>query len=281
MKAALVACVLLGVAGMAAAQPCLSTDGLAMIKSFEGFRANQYKDSAGIWTIGYGTLCRTGTLKCPGPVTEAAAAAELGRSITANYGPCVRQYVKAAMNNNQYSALVSFAYNAGCGSLQNVAKVTNGVLANFPAHMVLYNKATVNGRLTVVQGLVNRRNAEVALFRSTKATTCATRNGAVLRSGSPTAIPGGATVPGSPNVSPAVAVAQDAINAAGSPFPVHPPVKFNSPVGLPPATEGRVFAEGEDTGKVNWVRDRPIGRKLAMGGLKKKRDAKKAAAKKF
>jgi len=185
MKAALVACVLLAAVGLAAAQPCLSTDGLAMIKGFEGFRSRQYKDSAGIWTIGYGTLCSTGTLKCPGPVTEAAAAAEMGRSITANYGPCVRQYVKVALNNNQYSALVSFAYNAGCGSLQNLAKVTNGVLANFPAHMVLYNKATVNGRLTVVQGLVNRRNAEVAMFRSTKATTCATRNGQVLAAAHP------------------------------------------------------------------------------------------------
>jgi len=278
MKAALVACVLLAAVGLAAAQPCLSTDGLAMIKGFEGFRSRQYKDSAGIWTIGYGTLCSTGTLKCPGPVTEAAAAAEMGRSITANYGPCVRQYVKAALNNNQYSALVSFAYNAGCGSLQNLAKVTNGVLANFPAHMVLYNKATVNGRLTVVQGLVNRRNAEVAMFRSTKATTCATRNGQVLRSGTPTAIPGAATVPGSPNVSPAVASAQDAINTAGAPFPVHPPIAFAKPTGLAPATDGRVFAEGEDTGKVNWVADRKWAHKhkLTMGGLKDKRNKRNA-----
>lgn len=284
MRAAVIAVLLVG-ATMVAAQNCLTTDGLALIKGYEGFRAKQYKDSAGIWTIGYGTLCSTGTLKCPGPVTETAARAELGRAISANYGTCVRQYVKNAVNNNQYSALISFAYNAGCGALQNVVTATKGVVANFPARMVLYNKATVKGKLQVVQGLVNRRNAEVALFRKAAVSACATSTtGAILRSSAPTpgavvptAVPaaGAAAVPVAvPAVSPAVTQAQQAIQAAAQPFPVAPQPSFNAPVGLPPATHGRIVAEAEDTGKVNWVRDRKVGRKLKMGGLKKQRNGK-------
>lgn len=280
MRAAVIAVLLVG-ASMVAAQNCLTTDGLALIKGYEGFRANQYKDSAGIWTIGYGTLCSTGTLRCPGPVTETAARAELGRAISANYGTCVRQYVKNALNNNQYSALISFAYNAGCGALQNVVSATKGVVANFPARMVLYNKATVKGKLQVVQGLVNRRNAEVALFRKAAVSACATSaSGAILRSSAPgatvpTAIPAAGAAPAVPvavpAVSPAVTQAQQAIQAAAQPFPVAPQPSFTTPTGLPPATHDRVVAEAEDTGKVNWVRDRKVGRKLKMGGLKKNR----------
>jgi len=253
-----------------AQQNCLTVDGVSTIKSFEGFRANQYRDSAGIWTIGYGTLCSTGTLKCPGPVTEVAASEELGRAVAANYGPCVRQYVKQPLTNSQYSALISFAYNAGCGSLQNVVSSAGGVVANFPAHMSLYNKARVSGQLQVVQGLVNRRAKEVALFRSTAAAPCATQNGVVLRSAAPLPMSGPNTVPGAAHVSPAHRHVQADLKTAAEPFPVHPPVKFVNPM-LPPHTESRVFAEGVDTGRVQWVGPRHVHRRLKMGRLQKNR----------
>ncbi len=60
---------------------------------------------------------------------------------------------------------------------------------------------------------------------------------------------------------------------------MHPPANFAAP-SLPPSTDGRVFAEGEDTGKVNWVRDRPTNkRKMKMGGLSKKKKSLKAQPK--
>jgi len=275
MKAALsVLLVVVALAGVYG-QTCLNVDGLMMIKSFEGFRAKRYQDSEGIWTIGYGTLCSTGTLKCPGPVTEAAAAAELSRAIASKFGPCVRSTVKAALNNNQYSALVSFAYNVGCGALTNVVSSTGGKLSGFPARMKLYNKARVNGVLTMSQDLVRRRNAEAALFESKKASGCATQNG-----GAPTA--GGVDPFNSASIPP-VFNGANAGAALGTPslgFPVHPPVNFASPI-LPPSTQGRVLAEGEDTGKVNWVKDTPqTKRKLKMGGLNKKKGLKATALKK-
>jgi GH24 family phage-related lysozyme (muramidase) len=160
-----------------------------MVKSFEGFYSKQYKDVAGIPTIGYGTLCRDNLIKCPGPVSEAVAAAVLGADLVRKYSGCVKSTVKAPLNNNQFSALVSFAYNAGCGAMQNVAKYarldqTSGANYNVvPSRMALYNKARVRGVLTVVRGLVRRRAAEGALWSSNQASSC--MSAPPLRSGAP------------------------------------------------------------------------------------------------
>jgi len=164
-----------------ASSKCLNGAGLSLIKSFEGFRAKVYRDSAGIPTIGYGTLCSSGLLPCTRAVTEAEAAAALAKDVTRRFAPCVKKYVRAPVNSNQFSALVSFAYNVGCGSLQSVASATglNTAKPNFRAvagRMAQYNKARVNGRLTVLPGLVRRRAAEGALFNNAKVTTgCAVR----------------------------------------------------------------------------------------------------------
>jgi len=158
----------------------MSAAGLAMVKSFEGFYSKEYKDVAGIPTIGYGTLCTDGLIQCPGPVSEAQAASVLGADLMKKYSGCVKAAVKAPLNNNQFSALVSFAYNAGCGACQNVVKATklnqpNAASANYaavPGRMALYNKAKVKGQLTVVKGLVRRRSAEGNLFASNAASQC-------------------------------------------------------------------------------------------------------------
>jgi len=166
----------------------MTVAGLSMVKSFEGFYPKEYRDVAGIPTIGYGTLCSDNLIKCPGPITEPQAAAVLGADLVRKYSGCVKSAVKAPLTNNQFSALVSFAYNAGCGAATNVAKYarldqTSG--ANYgvvPSRMALYNKARVRGVLTVVKGLVRRRAAEGALWSSTSASPCMSQP---LRSGAP------------------------------------------------------------------------------------------------
>lgn len=67
------------------------------------------------------------------------------------------------LNQNQFDALVSFAFNLGCGNLRNIADDLNkndfsGATANM--------KKYVNAGGNVLPGLVRRRNAEVELFNS-------------------------------------------------------------------------------------------------------------------
>jgi len=159
----------------------LNGAGLNLIKSFEGFRANVYRDSAGIPTIGYGTTCKSGMLPCTKAVTEPQAAQALAKHVSTVFAPCVTKAVKVPLNTNQYSALISFAYNAGCGALQSVVAATGLAVpgkTNFKAvagRMALYNKARVRGVLTVLPGLTRRRAAEGALFNAPVTTACAIR----------------------------------------------------------------------------------------------------------
>lgn len=67
------------------------------------------------------------------------------------------------LNQNQFDALVSFAFNLGCGNLREIADDLNkndftGATANM--------KQYVNAGGNVLPGLVRRRNAEVDLFNS-------------------------------------------------------------------------------------------------------------------
>jgi len=126
-------------------------------------------------------------------VSESTAAAVLGADLIKKYSGCVRSAVRAPLNNNQFSALVSFAYNAGCGAAANVIKAakldqSSSAAANYavvPSRMALYNKARVKGVLTVVKGLVRRRAAEGALFASNANAQCMATPAPVLKSGAP------------------------------------------------------------------------------------------------
>ncbi|KAI4254669.1 MAG: hypothetical protein L6R42_007100 [Xanthoria sp. 1 TBL-2021] len=138
----------------------LSAKGVEFIAGFEGFRANYYNDAAGVRTIGYGHACQEPG-ECPdaGPITEARGK-ELLNSDADAFEKCVNADVKVALNQNQFDALVSFAFNLGCGNLRNIADDLNkndfsGATANM--------KKYVNAGGNVLAGLVRRRNAESLL----------------------------------------------------------------------------------------------------------------------
>ena len=96
----------------------INEEGLKLIKQFEGCALKAYKCPAGIWTIGYGhTGMVDGKPICEGmTITKAKAEQLLKEDMDSN-----NKYVKAVenlkvpMNENQYSALISFAYNLGAG----------------------------------------------------------------------------------------------------------------------------------------------------------------------
>jgi GH24 family phage-related lysozyme (muramidase) len=112
-----------------------------------------------VWTIGYG---HTKTAE-PGMVITEAQAEELLREDLAEFEEAVTEAVEVSINSNQFSALVSFCFNLGAGSLfqSTLLKLLNqgdfqGAADQFPR----WDKA--GGQ--ALEGLTRRRKAERALF---------------------------------------------------------------------------------------------------------------------
>lgn len=133
--------------------------GLALIKSFEGFRAQPYQDAGGVWTIGYG---HTDDVTADTPsITEAEATLLLQQDLS-NVEAMVDTYVEASLNDNQFAALVSLTYNCGTAPLHGtLGELLN--VGNFKDAINEFQKWDhVNGKTIV--GLTKRRYAEKALF---------------------------------------------------------------------------------------------------------------------
>ena len=138
----------------------ISAAGIELIKRFEGCRLTAYKCSAGVWTIGYG---HTSGVYAGMRITQAQADALLRQDLekferyvnSTAYVP-----ITAQLNDNQFAALVSFAFNCGQGNLKRLCAGRN--TAQIAAAMPQY--CTAAGRK--LPGLVQRRAAEVALFNT-------------------------------------------------------------------------------------------------------------------
>lgn len=163
----------------------ISTTGLNLIKSFEGCRLTAYKCPAGVWTIGYG---HTGNVKSGQKITQAKAESYL-KSDLARFEKHVMSYDKKYnWTQNEFDALVSFAYNVGnITGLTNEGKRTKKQISE---RITFYNKA--NGK--VLAGLTRRRQAEKALFDKpvAKKSTTATKKSTTLKKGDKIRIKAGA-----------------------------------------------------------------------------------------
>ena len=144
----------------------INKEGLDLIKSFEGCRLVAYDDLQpnktitsmsqvkGTLTIGYGHTAGVTV----GQVISKDQAENMLKSDMKKYEKYVTDNVKIPLNENQFSALVSFCYNCGVGNLRTLVK---GRTADQIANAIpLYNKAS--GK--VLNGLVRRREAERQLF---------------------------------------------------------------------------------------------------------------------
>jgi lysozyme len=140
-----------------------SEQGIELIKEFEGFRSEAYKCPAGVWTIGYGDTIH---VQEGDTITEEKADMLL-RARIVNYEVAVEHHVTVPMNQNQYDALVSLCYNIGPGNFHKssvVSFLNQGHKRKAGQSFLLWNKATVDGVLTVLPGLVKRRQREMTLF---------------------------------------------------------------------------------------------------------------------
>lgn len=139
----------------------ISSNGLKIIKKYEGCKLTAYKCPAGVWTIGYG---HTKGVKQGMTITQAKADAYLEadcktfvKAVNKYYGKGKNKY---EFNQNQFDALVSFTYNCGAGNLKTLLNGGKREIAEISKAIPKYTRA--NGK--VLKGLANRRADEKNLF---------------------------------------------------------------------------------------------------------------------
>ena len=137
----------------------INNAGLKLIKSFEGCRLTAYKvvPTEKYYTIGWGHY--GADVSKDEKWTQKQADEQLKKDLV-KYENYVDKYVKIALNENQFSALVSFCYNCGAGNLKKL--VEGRSVKQIAAAIPSYNKS--GGK--VLAGLTRRRNAEVKLFNT-------------------------------------------------------------------------------------------------------------------
>ncbi len=137
-----------------------SPRGIALIKEFEGYSARPYDDVAGKATIGYGHLIRPG--EHFGALTEPEANALLQTDLH-QAEQAVNDLVTVALAQNEFDALVSFAFNLGRNALRDSTLLRMINAGSFEAaadQFLRWDHAS--GK--VVPGLTRRRQAERRLF---------------------------------------------------------------------------------------------------------------------
>jgi GH24 family phage-related lysozyme (muramidase) len=150
----------------------ISNEGLKLIKSFEGCHLTTYDDLQpkvvlttstkiiGTLTIGWGhtgndvTIGKTITQQEADRFLLIDLTKFIGYVNNISYVP-----VSDQLNQNQFDALVSFAYNCGQGNLRNLCTDRN--INQIPDSMINYNKSKGN----VLAGLIRRREAEKQLYK--------------------------------------------------------------------------------------------------------------------
>jgi lysozyme len=137
----------------------INAAGLALVREYEGLRPEAYRDTSGIWTIGYG---HTRGVK-PGDRISIEQAKQMLEVDLMEAERAVMALVKVQLTDNQFSALVSFVFNEGEGAFARstlLRKLNEGGYGLVPA--CLKSWIFDNGR--VLPGLVKRRAAEAALW---------------------------------------------------------------------------------------------------------------------
>lgn len=138
----------------------INEKGLALIKECESCKLKSYRDIVGIWTIGWG---HTGSEVKPDLIWTQEQADNQLRQDLGRVEDGVSDRLEVDVNENQFSALVSLAYNIGLRNFNTSGLLKQVNLGNFDIaaeRFLLWDKAS--GR--EVPGLMRRREQERSLF---------------------------------------------------------------------------------------------------------------------
>lgn len=134
-----------------------SQAGIDLIKKYEGCQLVAYRCPAGILTIGYG---HTGNVYAGQKITQAQAEAFLKTDLIRFEKHVNSYYTKYKWTQNEFDALVSFAFNIG--SIKQLTADGTRTKQQIAEKIPEYNKS----KGVVLQGLVRRREDEKKLFLS-------------------------------------------------------------------------------------------------------------------
>jgi len=150
--------------GIAIDEMHVSPSGIDLICNFEGLRLNAYDDGVGVWTIGYGTTkYPNGIHVKKGDTCTLEQAKSYMQQDLKKFEQTVNSAVNVPINQNQFDALVSLAYNIGTNAFKNSTLVKRLNEGNYKPAANQFD-VWVNAGGKRVQGLVNRRTIEKTLF---------------------------------------------------------------------------------------------------------------------
>lgn len=143
----------------------LDPNGYRLIQGFEGLKLSAYKDSAGITTIGYGNITyENGTKVKMGDTITQEKADLLFQHFANRFASQVDSIVTATVNQNQFNAMVSLAYNIGIGafSKSTLLKKVNKNSCDSTIKDEFMKWVNAGGKR--IQGLINRRAKEAEIY---------------------------------------------------------------------------------------------------------------------
>lgn len=142
----------------------INKTGLDLVKEHEGFREKAYICPAGKLTIGYGHVILKHEQHLKHDTISKQQGEQLLESDMAKAIRAVERYITVPLNDNQFSALCSFTFNLGGGSLRKstLRKVLNK--RKYAAVPFQLSRWVYSGKKKL-SGLIKRRHDEGRLFQ--------------------------------------------------------------------------------------------------------------------
>lgn len=141
----------------------ISHNGLSFLKNQEGFKDTAYRDSGGVWTIGYGTTRVDGKPVVQGMTCTEPQASLWMQSHLSSVQTAINQSVRTQLSQNQFDALCSFVYNEGEQAFGKSTLLRKINLNDFIGAGAELDRWVFVGS-SPIAGLVARRRRERDLF---------------------------------------------------------------------------------------------------------------------
>lgn len=142
----------------------ITEEGKLLIKEYEKCKLTSYLCPAKKWTIGWGnTFYESGEPVRSGQTITQERADRLFNNILLRFQTEVRQVLKVELNENQFSALLSFTWNVGTGNLRSSTLLKLINQGDFDKASGQFERWVYSGKKKL-KGLERRRESERQLF---------------------------------------------------------------------------------------------------------------------